>query len=245
MAVEPNGAGGITKVVRYGCAMSDTPQGPGWWYASDGRWYPPEASPIRGQATPQPGQASPQPGQATPQPGQATPGWGQAAPHPGQAQQPPHVTQAAAVEQAGWPAPWVWWSIVGAGAAAILGAVLPWGRVVSVFGTISVSGIDGGDGWITMLCGVAILALALVGRTRNPGPYAIAGLVASAIVLLVGLVDFVDLSRAAGDQGTGGFVDVRFGIGLPLTVLGGLVGIAATILALLPVQPAVLARRPG
>ena len=25
--------------------MSDTPQGPGWWQASDGRWYPPEQAP--------------------------------------------------------------------------------------------------------------------------------------------------------------------------------------------------------
>lgn len=25
--------------------MSDTPQGPGWWQASDGRWYPPSLSP--------------------------------------------------------------------------------------------------------------------------------------------------------------------------------------------------------
>lgn len=23
--------------------MSSTPQGPGWWRASDGRWYPPQA----------------------------------------------------------------------------------------------------------------------------------------------------------------------------------------------------------
>ncbi len=22
--------------------MSDQSQGPGWWYASDGKWYPPE-----------------------------------------------------------------------------------------------------------------------------------------------------------------------------------------------------------
>ncbi|MCX7621032.1 MAG: hypothetical protein N2037_09345 [Acidimicrobiales bacterium] len=25
--------------------MSDTPQGPGWWQASDGKWYPPEQAP--------------------------------------------------------------------------------------------------------------------------------------------------------------------------------------------------------
>jgi uncharacterized RDD family membrane protein YckC len=30
--------------------VSDTPQGPGWWQASDGKWYPPEATPGSGGA---------------------------------------------------------------------------------------------------------------------------------------------------------------------------------------------------
>lgn len=28
--------------------MSDSPQGPGWWQASDGKWYPPESAPGGG-----------------------------------------------------------------------------------------------------------------------------------------------------------------------------------------------------
>ncbi len=32
--------------------MSDSPLGPGWWQASDGRWYPPEQSPGLGQPPP-------------------------------------------------------------------------------------------------------------------------------------------------------------------------------------------------
>ncbi len=34
--------------------MSDTPQGLGWWQASDGKWYPPQASSH--QESPPPGQ---------------------------------------------------------------------------------------------------------------------------------------------------------------------------------------------
>lgn len=30
--------------------MSDTPQGPGWWQASDGKWYPPESAPGGGSS---------------------------------------------------------------------------------------------------------------------------------------------------------------------------------------------------
>jgi hypothetical protein len=37
--------------------MSDTPQGPGWWQASDAKWYPPEQSP--GVAAPVPPVAPP------------------------------------------------------------------------------------------------------------------------------------------------------------------------------------------
>lgn len=40
--------------------MSDTPQGPGWWQASDGKWYAPQqqpgVNPGYGQPTPAPGQ---------------------------------------------------------------------------------------------------------------------------------------------------------------------------------------------
>ena len=37
--------------------MSDTPQGEGWWQASDGKWYPPEQAP--GYQAPQQGYAQP------------------------------------------------------------------------------------------------------------------------------------------------------------------------------------------
>lgn len=33
--------------------MTDTPQGPGWWMATDGRWYPPQpAAPAKQQTNP-------------------------------------------------------------------------------------------------------------------------------------------------------------------------------------------------
>jgi hypothetical protein len=39
--------------------MSDTPQGPGWWQASDGKWYPPEQQPGSGGAATTPPAGSP------------------------------------------------------------------------------------------------------------------------------------------------------------------------------------------
>ncbi|MGH9245207.1 MAG: hypothetical protein ACRD29_13010 [Acidimicrobiales bacterium] len=50
--------------------MTDAPQGPGWWQASDGRWYPPEQHPDQPptQQVPQPG-PPPEPTQQVPQTG--------------------------------------------------------------------------------------------------------------------------------------------------------------------------------
>lgn len=39
--------------------MSETPAGPGWWQASDGRWYPPESHPSARPAPPPPPPAAP------------------------------------------------------------------------------------------------------------------------------------------------------------------------------------------
>ncbi|KAA1428389.1 DUF6777 domain-containing protein [Nocardioides antri] len=45
--------------------MSETPAGPGWWQASDGRWYPPDAHPSAQQPPPPP-PTQPPPTQAPP-----------------------------------------------------------------------------------------------------------------------------------------------------------------------------------
>jgi hypothetical protein len=44
--------------------MSDTPQGPGWWQASDTKWYPPESFPAPSPAPDLTAPPYPQPGSA-------------------------------------------------------------------------------------------------------------------------------------------------------------------------------------
>jgi hypothetical protein len=39
--------------------MSDKPEGPGWWIASDGKWYPPELHPSAGGESPAGAPAAP------------------------------------------------------------------------------------------------------------------------------------------------------------------------------------------
>lgn len=54
--------------------MSDTPQGPGWWLASDGRWYPPTERPATPPHVPPPVPVLGPQGWGAPQ------GWGYGAP---------------------------------------------------------------------------------------------------------------------------------------------------------------------
>ncbi len=53
--------------------MSDAPQGPGWWQASDMKWYPPEAAPGAQPTAPQAPQAPQQPFQPLGPPATAKP----------------------------------------------------------------------------------------------------------------------------------------------------------------------------
>ncbi len=68
--------------------MSDTPQGPGWWLASDGRYYPPQ--PADGGAQ-QPAEQQQPPQQEPPQPQPPQQPWQEPQPpqQPWQEQQPP------------------------------------------------------------------------------------------------------------------------------------------------------------
>src|SRR5918992_328456 len=63
----------------------------------------------------------------------------------------------------GWPGPVV--SVMAGGALAILGSVMPWISTASASGGIAYSGVDGGgDGWVTVIAGVGLIGLAIVGR---------------------------------------------------------------------------------
>lgn len=102
--------------------------------------------------------------------------------------------------------------IAGGGAALAVGSFLAWGTVLG----ISVNGIDGGDGWITLVGGAVVAAygfLAYQGRSTLPKWLAWAGLV---VGLGVALLNFFDI------QGTDG---VSVGIGMWIMLLGGVIAL--------------------
>ncbi|MEU8299746.1 hypothetical protein AB0C04_21035 [Micromonospora sp. NPDC048909] len=146
------------------------------------------------------------------------------------------------------------WIVVGAGIAAVVGSFLPWAKVSApILGTVTVSGVDGSDGWITAGLGLLLVlygGLSLRGqKTPVPQPVLAVLAVLGAIGLLgVGVWKVVDLQatetsmreQLSGEDDVLGFgkamsaaTQVSVGTGLWLLTFAGLVGSIAMVLTLI------------
>jgi hypothetical protein len=113
-------------------------------------------------------------------------------------------------------------------AVVVLGSFLPWAKVEMLGMSETVGGLEG-DGLITLI--VAIVAGAAVYFTQDKLA-GILALVGSAIILIIGLIDFIDLGKVM--DGFGLFGDaVNRGIGLYLVLLGSLAGAVLGVLTIL------------
>lgn len=147
------------------------------------------------------------------------------------------------------PRPVALWVVLAAGAVAIGGPFLPWVTVSApLIGTISKSGIDVSDGWVSAGLGALLVAYAAVRLRPHPLPAvvtAFAGLV-TLLVIGVGIVEFVDLKNKIDEArstmtdrddpfGIGNAVSaatrITPGAGLWLVTAAGLVGLAALLIA--------------
>lgn len=174
--------------------VSESPQGPGWWVASDGRYYPPEQHPsYRQHMAAQHAAAQYAPSQQT----------------AGQLQ----VREAKLASPAG---PMFTAGLVSA-AVVVVGALLPWATVSTAFGTVSVNGTEG-DGVLTLGGGVVAAALLLFGRGRKGA--AVVAAIVGMLVTLVGVYDLANVSSAAAEAANQ-FARGSAGAGLWLTVVGG------------------------
>lgn len=99
----------------------------------------------------------------------------------------------------------------------VVGSLLPWATVTTIFGEISKAGTDG-DGLLTMLLAAGAAALALASKA----PRAI--LVLLALVAAIAVFDIVDVSRLGEDGAS-----VSVGIGLWTVGAGAAVGLAGAI----------------
>jgi hypothetical protein len=119
--------------------------------------------------------------------------------------------------------PWRTVGIVAAG-GIIAGALLPWAKVASIFGTFTKDGTDG-DGVFTLLGGIIIAVMFLA---ANRKAYTTAAVVA-ALVSALGLYDWADVQRLAGEAENDGSVAVSAGAGLYMTVAGGITAFVAAL----------------
>ena len=129
------------------------------------------------------------------------------------------------------PAPttaWAWnaasIATIGGAAAVILGAFLPWAKV----GGLSVSGTEG-DGVLTLILGVAAGLMGGFGILRGRSGLLVGSMIAALLALAIGGYDASNINSVA--DGPFG-LKVTVGMGLYLTILGGIAGIVGPILAM-------------
>lgn len=115
-------------------------------------------------------------------------------------------------------------ALIGAG-TIMLGSMLPWATARSAFGQISMSGLEG-DGIVTLVLGAA-LGLAAWLRHHQRG-WQITAAVGSALVLFVGILDYVTIGSIVGDQ----YATASVGPGVYLVILGAALVGGASIAAL-------------
>jgi hypothetical protein len=140
------------------------------------------------------------------------------------------------------------WTVLGAGIAAIIGSFMPWVKVSApILGTVTVSGVDGSDGWITAGLGLMLAlhaGMSLRGQ-RTPMAVPILAVLAALGLLGVGAWKIADLQATEADMraqmsGKDDFLgigkamsaatQVSVGSGLWLLTFAGLVGSVAMVL---------------
>ncbi len=95
------------------------------------------------------------------------------------------------------------WLMLGAGLAAVIGSVMPWAKVSGpILGKMSVSWVDGSDGWITAGLGLVVTVyggLALRGQRTPAAAPVSAGLSATGL-LGIGALKIAELQPTEADM---------------------------------------------
>jgi hypothetical protein len=197
--------------------VSDAPQGPGWWQASDAKWYPPETHPgpwVREPEAP---------------PGASLFGVGQPS-------IPVPPLAGAADTHTGMSHPFEWAIVIGGAILVAVGSVLPWATVQVPFnGQLGIAGTEG-DGMFTLVLAFVVILLGVVGLNGRLGiGVSIAALVGSVLALITGIVDLTHISRIGGESVTlfgSDQAGPSAGVGLVLVMIGAGVSIVGTVILL-------------
>lgn len=107
-----------------------------------------------------------------------------------------------------------------AAAAVIVGSIMPWATVRTVFGSVDVAGTDG-DGVLTLIGGAAAGVAALLRRH-------VLGAIAFGLVGAIALYDVVNVSDALSDVDSA-LADASVGWGLWLILVAAIAGVVLSV----------------
>ena len=108
-----------------------------------------------------------------------------------------------------------------AGAGVIIGALLPWTRLVSAFETYEKLGYET-DGIFTGAFGLIIIITGLIKQGKPRKSYSIAAAILSLMVVLISIMDIADVNSVIKEDvvGTGSAL-----VGLYVTLIAGVLGV--------------------
>lgn len=108
------------------------------------------------------------------------------------------------------------------GAIVILvGSIMPWGKVSTVFGTTTFNGTDG-DGVITIVLGGILLLIALAHKGTPGKLYSVAGVVLALIALYVSGATMFRMGGAAAEIDSN-YASASVGSGVFVTIIGSII----------------------
>lgn len=117
---------------------------------------------------------------------------------------------------------------MGGGGLLVLGSLLPWAQVSSVFVTVSVNGTEG-DGKITVGLGLVVAILGLIAMTNQRAKLNILAPILGLVAGAIGLLDLLSVNSKFGSISGSDLVHPSIGIGLYLVVLGGILTFVAAL----------------
>ncbi|MGJ4111693.1 ECF transporter S component [Corynebacterium macclintockiae] len=133
----------------------------------------------------------------------------------------------------------VLWLVLAAASALIsfIGSFMTWGKVtVPFYGTITVSGTDGGDGILTMFLSLIVIggiaAFLFVEQLIKQWWRGIPVIVIGAVLLLIAIIDWANIGSKAGNVNDDS-VEVSVGAGLIFILIASIAIIVFGVLALL------------
>jgi hypothetical protein len=117
------------------------------------------------------------------------------------------------------------WVTVASGVGLVVGSLLPWATLTAPFvGTVEITATDG-DGMLTLIGGLIVGVIGILGLTRGVGVFGLVSLFLA--VLLAAFVAFTDLGNVtemAADFNDEDFGAASVGIGLWLVTVATIIG---------------------